>query len=33
MKKIDAEDTVAIKYYNAEIYREIFGEEGAKWMI
>lgn len=28
MKKIDAEDTVAIKYYNAEIYKEIFGEEG-----
>ena len=27
-----AEGTAAIKYYSIEIYREIFGEEGPKWM-
>ena len=27
-----AEGVAAIKYYIAEIWREIFGEEGPKWM-
>lgn len=27
-----AEGVVAIKYYIAEIYKEIFGEEGPKWL-
>ena len=27
-----AEGVVAIKYYIAEIWREIYGEEGPRWM-
>ena len=27
-----AEGVAAIKYYSAEIWREIYGEEGPKWL-